>query len=45
MFGRKYEGVYRTTFVIDEKGVIEKIFTKVDSKNHTQQILTALGMN
>jgi thioredoxin-dependent peroxiredoxin len=37
--GRSYEGTNRTTFVIDEKGVIEKIFTKVDTKNHTQQIL------
>ncbi|HEB61511.1 MAG TPA: thioredoxin-dependent thiol peroxidase [Bacteroidetes bacterium] len=42
MFGKKYEGVYRTTFVIDEKGVIEKIFTKVKAKNHTQQILEAM---
>ena len=39
MFGRKYMGVFRHTFIIDEKGKIEKIFRKVHSKNHTQQIL------
>src|SRR5574344_2218531 len=38
MYGRKYMGVFRTTFVIDEKGVIEEIFEKVDTKNHTEQI-------
>ena len=44
MYGRTYEGVYRTTFVIDEKGVIEKIFTKVKAKNHTEQILEAMSL-
>lgn len=39
MYGRKYMGIIRKTFVIDEKGEIEKIFDKVDTKNHTQQIL------
>jgi len=39
LFGHKYKGIIRTTFVIDEKGKIEKIFNKVKSKNHTQQIL------
>ena len=43
MYGESYEGVIRTTFVIDETGKIEKIFTKVDTKNHTEQILKALG--
>ena len=37
--GKEYDGVLRTTFVIDEKGVIEKIFTKVKTKDHTNQIL------
>jgi peroxiredoxin Q/BCP len=37
--GKSYEGVYRTTFVIDEKGLIEKVFTQVDTKEHTAQIL------
>ena len=37
--GREYEGVYRTTFIINTNQMIEKIFTKVDTKNHTKQIL------
>jgi thioredoxin-dependent peroxiredoxin len=37
--GRTFMGIIRTTFVISEKGIIEKIFTKVDTKNHTEQIL------
>jgi peroxiredoxin Q/BCP len=37
--GREYEGIHRVTFVIDESGIIEKIFTKVKTKDHTQQIL------
>ncbi len=32
MYGRKYMGVLRTTFVIDAEGRIEKVFTKVDTK-------------
>ncbi len=43
MFGKKYMGVFRTTFVIDEKGMIEKIFAKVDTKAHTEQILEAVA--
>jgi len=39
MYGRAYMGVFRTTFVIDENGVIENIIVKVDTKNHAQQIL------
>ena len=39
MFGKLFQGIYRTTFVIDEKGVIEKVITKVEAKNHTDQIL------
>ena len=37
--GKEYDGIHRTTFVIDEKGVIERIFTKVKTKEHTAQIL------
>jgi peroxiredoxin Q/BCP len=37
--GKSYEGVLRSTFVINEDGNIEKIFTQVDTKNHTDQIL------
>lgn len=39
MYGRKYMGVFRTTFIISEEGIIEKIFEKVKTKEHTQQIL------
>lgn len=39
--GRTYMGIMRTTFVIDEQGVIEKIFTKVNTKDHTAQIVEA----
>jgi peroxiredoxin Q/BCP len=38
MYGRKYMGTARTTFVIDEHGVIEHIIKKVDNKNASQQI-------
>ena len=37
--GREYDGIHRTTFVIDEKGIIETIFTKVKTKEHSEQIL------
>ena len=37
--GREYDGIHRTTFVIDEKGLIENIITKVKTKVHTEQIL------
>ena len=37
--GRTYEGILRTTFIIDERGFIEKIFDKVDTKNHFEQIV------
>jgi peroxiredoxin Q/BCP len=39
MYGRKFMGTLRTTFVIDEKGKIEDIISKVDTKAHTRQIL------
>lgn len=39
MYGRKYMGIIRTTFIIDEKGKIEDIIEKVDTKDHTAQIL------
>lgn len=37
--GREYEGIHRTTFIIDEKGVIDQIIEKVKTKYHTEQIL------
>ena len=41
MYGRKYWGVVRTTFIIDAEGRIEKIFDKVETKNHYQQIINS----
>jgi peroxiredoxin Q/BCP len=41
MYGRKYMGTARVTFVINEKGVIEDIIEKVDTRNHVQQILNS----
>jgi len=38
LYGRTFLGVARTTFVIDEKGIIEKIITKVNTKAHSDQI-------
>ena len=37
--GREYDGVHRTTFIIDEDGIIDKIISKVETKRHSQQIL------
>jgi len=37
--GKEYDGLHRTTFVIDEKGKIEQVITKVKSKDHAAQIL------
>lgn len=39
MMGRTYFGILRTTFIIDENGIIEKIFDKVKTKDHFNQIL------
>lgn len=39
MYGRKYMGTARVTFVINEQGVIEEIIEKVDTRNHASQIL------
>jgi peroxiredoxin Q/BCP len=41
MYGRTYMGLHRTTFLIDEKGIVKKIFLKPKSKQHTQEILDA----
>ena len=40
MYGRKYMGTARVTFVIDQEGAIEKIIEKVKTKDHTSQILS-----
>ena len=37
--GREYDGIHRTTFVIDENGIIKDIIEKVNTKEHTSQII------
>lgn len=37
--GREYDGIYRTTFVIDEQGVVSRVIDKVKTDNHAAQIL------
>lgn len=44
MYGKKYMGVLRTTFVIDENGTIQEIFEKVKTKDHTNQILKTISI-
>ena len=39
MYGRKYMGTVRTTFIINEEGIIEEVITKVNTKEHTSQIV------
>ena len=41
LFGRRYMGVHRTTFVIDEKGIIRNIFTRPKNRQHAEEILEA----
>lgn len=41
MFGRQYMGVHRTTFVLDEKGIIKKIFLRPKNKAHAEEIVEA----
>ena len=42
MYGRKYMGVERTTFVINPDGLIKKIFPKVKVEGHTEEVLAAI---
>ena len=39
LYGRKYMGTLRTTFIFDEEGILTEIIEKVDTKNHAEQIL------
>ncbi len=39
LYGKTFLGIARTTFIIDENGIIEKIITKVETKSHSEQIL------
>lgn len=41
MFGNRYMGVHRTTFLIDEKGIIQRIFLKPKNKQHAEEIMAA----
>ena len=43
MYGKKYMGVERTTFVIDPKGEIKKIFPKVKVDGHAEEVLAAIA--
>ncbi len=43
LYGREYWGTERSTFVIDEKGRIKRLFRKVKVDGHTQEVLQALG--
>lgn len=45
LFGRKYMGILRTTFMIDEKGMIENIITNVKSGDHSNQILKPVSLD
>lgn len=40
LFGKIYDGIVRTTFIIDESGIIKNVIKSVDAENHAQQILT-----
>jgi thioredoxin-dependent peroxiredoxin len=42
LYGRRYMGLHRTTFLIDEKGLIKKIFLRPTNKAHAQQIIKSL---
>jgi peroxiredoxin Q/BCP len=44
LFGRKYMGIRRLTFLINEKGIIDHIIHKVEARNHTGQILELWGL-
>ena len=41
LYGRIYDGLHRTTFLIDEKGVVKKVFLRPKNKQHAQEILAA----
>jgi peroxiredoxin Q/BCP len=43
MYGKKYMGINRTTFLIDEQGKIAKIFDKVNVSEHADEVLGAFG--
>lgn len=42
MYGKKYMGVDRTTFLLDENGIVEKVWSKVKPQGHAEEVLAAL---
>ena len=42
MYGRKYMGIIRSTFIVDGNGLIQKIFTRVKPKGHAAEVLTSV---
>ncbi len=44
LYGREYEGLIRSTFVVDEEGKVEEVFSKVKTKEHTEQIVKKLNL-
>lgn len=42
MYGRKYEGILRTTFLIDGTGVVRRVFEKVHPEGHAEEVLAAV---
>jgi peroxiredoxin Q/BCP len=45
MYGRKYMGIMRTTFVINEQGIITRVVEKVNTKEHSQQLFELLNIS
>lgn len=45
LYGRSFVGTERTTFLIDEKGVVKKVYRKVKPKEHAQTCLLDLKVN
>jgi peroxiredoxin Q/BCP len=44
MYGKPYMGVFRTTFILSENGIIESVIADVDTKDHTNQIFKQLSL-
>jgi len=42
MYGREYDGIFRTTFIIDKNGVVTRVFKNVKPINHSQEVIDAL---
>lgn len=42
MYGKKYMGIQRSTFLIDEKGIVRKIWRNVSVKGHAQEVLSCI---